>query len=273
MRELLVVGPFPWSGLQMAPADWPDCCVTEAAGEAAAIRMMRDRSFDVLVTNPATTATRDLAIVQEARALQPGIRAIVLAPELTPEDIINALRAEVFACFAMPPPPDELRLAIGEALDDVEGHNGIEVLSAVPDWIALRVASRRATADRLTRFMTELAGEIIASERFKLTTAFREILLNAMEHGAGFDPDKVVDVHAVRSSRAVVYYFKDPGPGFNTVAPGSVATAGDPMGHMAEREARGLRPGGFGLLLTKGLVDEVIYSERGNEVILVKYTD
>jgi anti-sigma regulatory factor (Ser/Thr protein kinase) len=32
-----------------------------------------------------------------------------------------------------------------------------------------------------------------------------------------------------------------------------------------------LRPGGFGLLMTRQLVDEMIYNEAGNEVLLIKY--
>ena len=38
-------------------------------------------------------------------------------------------------------------------------------------------------------------------------------------------------------------------------------------------EAQGLRPGGFRLLLAKKLVDQLIYSEHGNDVLLVKYVD
>jgi len=34
-----------------------------------------------------------------------------------------------------------------------------------------------------------------------------------------------------------------------------------------------LRPGGFGMLLAKKLVDDLIYNEKGNEVVLVKYLD
>jgi hypothetical protein len=34
-----------------------------------------------------------------------------------------------------------------------------------------------------------------------------------------------------------------------------------------------MRPGGYGLLLVSGTVDELIYSEIGNEVLLIKYID
>ena len=47
----------------------------------------------------------------------------------------------------------------------------------------------------------------------------------------------------------------------------------NPISHLAFREAQGLRSDGFGLLLAKNLVDELIYSEQGNDVLLVKYVN
>ena len=187
--------------------------------------------------------------------------------------IITALRNEVYSCFAMPVAPDELRDAVAQALDADHWKNGIEVISALPNWIALRVSCRRMTADRMTRYVSELAGDVETPHRNDLATAFREVLLNAMEHGAGFDPDKVIEVAAVRTARAIVYYFKDPGPGFNPKAPGLVATDDDTLSHLTYREAEGKRAGGSGMLLTAKLVDEVHYNERGNEVFLVKHLD
>ena len=45
----------------------------------------------------------------------------------------------------------------------------------------------------------------------------------------------------------------------------------DSFSHARVRDERGMRPGGFGILLGKKLVDELIYNEKGNEVVLVKY--
>jgi len=270
---MLVVGPFPWKAIGVSPDDWKNVQIDESFGEADADRRLRRNAYDVIVTSPATPAARDLAMVIEARDQQPGIRTVVIAPELTAVDIITALRHEVFACFAMPVVADELRESITQALDAENWKNGIEVISALPDWITLRVSCRRISADRMTHYVTELAKGIPNPERTGLATAFREVLLNAMEHGAGFDPDKVIEVAAVRTARTIVYYFKDPGPGFNPKAPGLVATERDPLSHLSYREAEGKRPGGFGMLLTSKLVDEVHYNERGNEVFLVKHLD
>ena len=37
------------------------------------------------------------------------------------------------------------------------------------------------------------------------------------------------------------------------------------------REAKGLRSGGFGMLIVRQIVDELVYNERGNEVLLIKH--
>jgi hypothetical protein len=39
------------------------------------------------------------------------------------------------------------------------------------------------------------------------------------------------------------------------------------------REELVLRPGGYGILLAQNSVDELIYNERGNDVVMIKYLD
>lgn len=44
------------------------------------------------------------------------------------------------------------------------------------------------------------------------------------------------------------------------------------LAHVEYRIAQAMRPGGFGILLAQQLVDELIFNEPGNEVILIKHT-
>jgi anti-sigma regulatory factor (Ser/Thr protein kinase) len=199
----------------------------------------------------------------------------VLAPAATPGAVIEAMREQVFACFSFPFETNAVLAMTIRAAEEVNWRGGIEVLSAHPDWITLRVTCQLLNAERLVRFMTELRADLPGAERDALLTAFREILLNAMEHGAGFDAEKVVEVAAVRTRRAIVYHFRDPGPGFKLDSLPHAAISNppsDPLGHLEHRASQGLRSGGFGLLLTTRLVDEVIYNDKGNEVLLVKHT-
>ena len=53
--------------------------------------------------------------------------------------------------------------------------------------------------------------------------------------------------------------------------PPSPTRPDEPARHLEIRAEQGVRPGGFGILLTRNLVDELIYSEKGNEVLFIKY--
>jgi anti-sigma regulatory factor (Ser/Thr protein kinase) len=73
----------------------------------------------------------------------------------------------------------------------------------------------------------------------------------------------------------LLYRIADPGPGFKFEALSHAAgtDAANAIAHDAERSAKGLRPGGFGLMLIRAIADELIYNERRNEVLFVKYLD
>jgi anti-sigma regulatory factor (Ser/Thr protein kinase) len=151
--------------------------------------------------------------------------------------------------------------------------DGIELVSATPEWISIIARCDKKTADRLVQFFREIS-DLPLSEREDVATAFREMLLNAIEHGGNFDPNQYVEVAYVRTSKLVMCRIKDPGQGFylDEIHHAAVNNPSyDPIRHILFREAQGLRPGGYGVLLTKHLVDELLYSEKGNEVLLVKY--
>ena len=247
---------------------------TTAAGGADALRRLRQRAFDAVITSPRTPIAEDLALLEEIRAVRPGVRYVILAPRATTQDIFAVLRAQAFACFTEPINWVELAGLLAAAFRDTDWRDSIEVRSASSNWVSLRVTSRLLTAERVTQFMRELAADQHDDQRENLVFAFREMLLNAMEHGTGFDPDQVIDIAAVRTDRAIVYYFRDPGPGFRSGQLPHAVASRDPSAvekAAVVREAEGLRPGGFGMLIVRQLVDEVIYNEAGNEVLLIKH--
>jgi len=247
--------------------------VDVAAGDTDAVRRLRQRAYDVLVTAPDTDLDEDAAVLEEVRAARPGVRIVILAPHTTPVQVIAALRQRVFACFSSPFDASEIADMVARAAEAGEWKEGVEIVSATPDWIHVHVNCRLLDAERLVNFFTELRSDVPDSPREDFMFAFREVLVNAMEHGGGFDPDQVVEVTAVRTARTMVFHLRDPGPGFDFSAlpHAAVARPDDPLGMAGTRAQRGLRPGGFGLLITRQVVDEMIHNERGNEVILIKH--
>ena len=239
-----------------------------------ALQAIRLSAVDVVVTDPARRVTEAMAFVAELERLRPGVRTIVLAPEMTDADVVSALRAQVFACFKAPADPALIADMAVTALRTEDWRRGIEVVSGLPTWMTLRVACGLVSADRITRFLTEWEQALPEDQRDLLMTAFREMLLNAMEHGAKFDSNQVIEVTAARTDRAIVFHIRDPGQGFDRQSLPHAAKGHDPASvtaTMEHRQAAGLRSGGFGMLIVRQVVDEMVYNERGNEVLLIKH--
>ena len=275
MGQVLVVGADPGlvAGLRAEPP-LRTHAVDGCGSAVEALRAVRMSHVDVVVTDPVTAVAEAMAFVDELNRVRPGVRTILLAPAMTDADVVAALRAQVFACFAGPVQASEIADMARTALNTEDWRRGIEVVSGLPTWVTLRVACGLVSADRITRFLTEWESSLPGDERDLLMTAFREMLLNAMEHGAGFDPAQVIEVTAARTERAIVFHIRDPGQGFNREALGHAARANDPdsvMAAMKQREEAGLRSGGFGMLIVRQVVDEMVYNERGNEVLLIKH--
>ena len=250
--------------------------ITVCQDGSEAVREATANPIDVLITDAAVSVDDDLSLAAEIKGLRPDVRTIVLAPAFTNAQVLESLRAHVFACFSEPFEAAEVAEMTRSALGASEWRDGIEVVSGLTNWLTLRVTCRLLTADRLTRFMSEWRADVPAAERDLLMTAFREMLLNAMEHGAGFDPQKVIQVTAARTARAIVFHFLDPGDGFDRDDLRHAARSCEPtdvqsvIDHRAES---GLRPGGFGMLIVRQVVDELVYNEKGNEVLMIKHTD
>jgi anti-sigma regulatory factor (Ser/Thr protein kinase) len=248
--------------------------IETCSGNIEALHRAREHAVDVVITSPVTTFSEDLAFTKEMHVVRPGARLIVLAPAATNEDIVNALREDVFACFTPPFDYGEIAAMARGGLSESGKPDGIELVSGLPHWLTVRVSCELLTAERLVRFIAELQSALPSGERDLLLTAFREMLLNAMEHGAGFDADKVIEVTAAKTARAIVYHFRDPGNGFDRADLDHCANSNTPENVLASAEKRielGLRPGGFGMLIVRQIVDELVYNERGNEVLLIKH--
>jgi anti-sigma regulatory factor (Ser/Thr protein kinase) len=247
-----------------------------SAGNVDALQRLRMRSFGVVITSPDSAVDEDLALLEEMRVIRPGVKCIVLAHSSTPDAVIAAMRARVFACFTPPISCYDVANIASRAASDSQWRDDIQILSARPGWVSVRVHCRLITAERLMTFANELNAQLPEDTRQEIMQALREILLNAMEHGAAFNAEQVVEVTAVHTGRALVFYVRDPGAGFRRESLSHTAIANlahDPAAHIAKREEEGMRPGGYGLLLAAGTVDELIYSEIGNEVLLIKYVD
>ena len=247
--------------------------VRHAATNAAAFELVRQQPFDLIITSDKTPGREDVELLRKIRRVRAHTRIIILTDDSTPSAVIDSMRERAFSYFSRPFPLYALANMVQMAAESPAWDDGIEVLSATPEWIRVLARCDVKTADRLIQFLQEV-GDLPEVEANAVATASREMLLNAMEYGGKFQPDQWVEISYVRARHMVMCRVKDPGEGFTLDEIEHAAIANpdeDPIRHVTARDAKGLRPGGYGLLLAKQLVDELIYSEKGNEVLLVKY--
>jgi CheY-like chemotaxis protein/anti-sigma regulatory factor (Ser/Thr protein kinase) len=274
-KRILIVDDDPdMHPLLAAAIGAPDRKLESAYDGLAGLRCVEDSPYDLVLTDVSMPGLDGMALLERIRALRPETRVVVMTVASTPENIIRAIRERAFAYFSKPFTISTIAEMVARALGSIPLEDDIEVLSARPNWLELRLRCKMETADRIFQFLREMGIGLPSDEQEKIATAFREILLNAIEHGGGSDPNKRVAITYVRAERAVLYYVRDPGKGFSLQGLAHAATSNpldSPFEHVEVRERLGIRPGGYGLLMTRELVDELIYNEAGNEVLLIKY--
>jgi len=238
-----------------------------------ALALVEEFPIDLVVTSRATSGKDDVELLRRIRRVKAHTRVIILTDESTPEDVIASMRGHAFGYLSKRFSAETLAETVHNLLESPAWDDGIEVVSATPQLITLAVRCDMIAAERLLQFLGEIT-DLPEAECRDVGLAFREMLLNAMEHGCNFDPTKYVEVCYVRTKHMLMARIKDPGDGFTLEEVRHAAIGNppdDPLAHVKKRNDEGMRPGGYGVMLAKNLVDELIYGEKGNEVLLVKY--
>jgi len=248
--------------------------ISVADGEAA-LESLKKEPVDLLITDISMPGMDGIELLERAREVNPQLRAIVMTGYKTSEAVIGAFRNRACDFLTKPFHIDELMDAVTTALNrDVVCQ--IEVISDKPDWIELRVPCDLNAVEPIYKFLFELQGNLPQETREAIGSVFREMLNNAIEHGGKCDPEKRVEVKYICLKRAILYSIKDPGEGFDLkeVEHAAFANPSDnPFRHMQVRQEKGLRPGGFGIMVASQVMDELVYNKQHNELIFVKYLD
>ena len=113
---------------------------------------------------------------------------------------------------------------------------------------------------RLVPWMTTKTG--------RLRQAVFELGQNAIEWGNHGDTSKTVHIRLRADDRSLHLTVTDQGIGFDRNHLPHAAHEEDPIRHLEIREQLGLRDGGFGILVTRGLVDKLSYNTAGNTVLV-----
>jgi CheY-like chemotaxis protein/anti-sigma regulatory factor (Ser/Thr protein kinase) len=250
--------------------------VTAAQDGTNALRHLKRQSVDLMLLDIWMPRMNGLEVLARLRSEPARPKVVVMTSDDTPETLLQAVREQAYQYVTKPVEPKALVELLRHVLATAPVSPPIEVISAKPSWVELLVPCEREAAERIQGFMAHLKADLPPELRESVGTAFRELLLNAIEWGGQLDPNRKVRIAYLRANRMLLFRIADPGPGFSFKGLKHAAVGhpeGSPLNHMDSREEKGLRPGGFGIMISQAKVDELIYNEAQNEVVFVKYLD
>jgi CheY-like chemotaxis protein len=250
--------------------------VETADGGAAALGRLGKGGVDLVLLDVWMPGVDGLEVLARMRESPAPPRVIVMTADDAPETLLKAIREHAYRYLRKPVEPGQLCEVVRAVLDSAPQSRPIEVISARPEWVELLVPCDRASAERIQEFLSRLDSDLPEEVRSSVGQAFREMLMNAIEWGGRLDPRQNVRIAYLRAKRMVLYRIADPGQGFTfqELPHAAVSNPEDsPLEHAFVRQEKGLRPGGFGVLITRQVVDELLYNEAQNEVVFVKYLD
>ncbi len=255
-----------------------------------AARLLRYRNFESTIA-----ATGDAGLAM-ARTLKPDVLLLdLMLPDTTGFEVCRGLRGDRETMLT----PIVMLTALGDDLNRSRGFRvGANAYVGKPygaEDLFGAIAEARAWRARMEQgqiqgeihvvihsevpFLQEvndflmsvsLAIPFTQEQVLSLRQALLEMGQNAIEWGNRHQSDQLVGITYRIHADRVEIVIRDQGPGFDRARLPHAASAENPIAHMGVREKLGLREGGFGLLITHGMVDEMRYNESGNEVTLIK---
>jgi CheY-like chemotaxis protein/anti-sigma regulatory factor (Ser/Thr protein kinase) len=247
--------------------------VVTADDGVEALEKLQQEEFELILTDVWMPRMNGLELLSRLQTRPAHPRAVVMTAYDTPDTLLRAVKEQAYSYITKPFEPQALLDSVQDAFA-APPTLPIEVLSARPNWVEILVPCQAEAIERVEGFLARLKGDLPQDVRESVGTVFRELLLNAIEWGGKVDPARRVRIAYLRARRMLLYRIADPGIGFRFEDLSHAATRNSPNEspkHIRTPQDNGLRPGGFGSLLAKMMVDEIIYNEAQNEVLIVKY--
>jgi DNA-binding response OmpR family regulator len=248
--------------------------VSLASDGMTALKKLREERFDLVLLDVWMPKMNGIELLSVLRQMPNPPKVVIMTTDGTPETVLRAAREQAYRYIVKPIEPGVLIEVVRNTISARPEALQIEIVSARPDWVEVLLPCELGAAERVEEFLLNLKMDLPIDTRKTIASACHELLLNAVEWGGQLDPNQKVRISCVRTERMVMYRIADPGPGFRLESLKHAAISNpedDPLAHFSEREKKGLRPGGIGLMMTQRIVDELVYNEAHNEVLFIKY--
>ena len=276
--------------------------VTCAANGEGALALLRERAFDILLSDIHMPDIDGIDLCRHARELRPLIGLVLMTGFQTEESVLRAFRGGAAAYLRKPLELPILFRTLGQVADalreppseaasvHVDGAVDLQIGAASdaaalilmspefidagivfePDgWVSFEAPSHRTFVRRFANLSELLITRGVDADTLEeLRVAILELGSNAVEWGHESDTRRPIRLSARILSGAIAIVVEDSGVGFH------LDKVPDPTKDVREfqrsRAALGKRPGGYGIALVRAITDHLVYNERGNVVAMVK---
>ena len=194
--------------------------VVQAADGRAALDALGGEAFDVVLLDVGLPDMSGLDVLAAVQNLATLPRVVMITGDDTPETLLKAIRGQADRYVTKPFAPGAILQVVDEVLEAPPAAAlPITVVSARPEWVELVVPCSLHVADRVHAFVMRLPADLPEAVRESVGTAFRELLMNAVEWGGKLDPTRMVRISCLRARRMLLYRIADPGQGFSIDEP------------------------------------------------------
>lgn len=267
----LIVNDEPTTSAQLASIleDFGYRTLTADTG-AGALKAVLEQEIDVILLDLTLPDATGFEICHKLKCDRETnlIPVILVALKDDPRQVLSGLRVGSNGYISKPYTREEIKEAVESAV--AWRHERIE--SGEHGEITFTLRSEMAFLQETNDLLADLFAHTPLTERQikELKQVITEMGCNAIEWGHRKNADLPLRITYRIGGDRIILIIKDQGPGFDPKNLPHAASDEDPIQHLDVRNELGIREGGFGIMLTKGMVDEFRYNDVGNEVTLVK---
>lgn len=258
--------------------------LTIASGCNEALEIVRAQPpFDLIITDITMPDNSGIFLVHQVRLNGGAMPILVLSAMQAEQHVPAALAAGADDYLQKPADLKVLRKAVAELLDRASrrvaqgqppraSSNTVAAVRELEDgcFVELTAVNDPSEANRFERFVERvLPPAVTSADRDAIRLALEEIVQNAMEWGNRNDPGKQLRLSYFLMPDRITFRVEDQGEGFKPEVLNDPSA--DPKQHVMNRLASGKRMGGWGIFMTRKVVDDVAFNPRGNVAFLTKF--
>lgn len=250
-----------------------ECLIAESADQAFEILEKEEYDIDIVITEIFLKGVSGLDLLTHIKKSKPEISVIMITANPNEMLMLRSLKKGA-SDFLQKPFDKETFLLSVRAEIGLRGHERrsvtrTEIESDIKNWVEITSSSEFHQVERLRRFVAVLyETDLSEEEKNRVRFVIDELCRNAVEWGNSANENLMVKLSYCLFDDKIVFKIEDQGSGFNLNSLPDPTE--NPMEFQKKRKLMGKRVGGYGIYLSRKIMDEILYNEKGNIVIMKK---